>query len=99
MRRRSARRLVPFPCKPPDADGEDGYVMCGLNLLRDLFQVHLAEAVETGTDQNNILVPLDPIHSVDRVIKSIEQVGLRKARYAQLVQGAENRSLILREIQ
>src|SRR5258708_18528061 len=98
MRRRSARRLIPFPCKPPDTDGKDGHVMGGLDLLRDLIQVNLAETVETGTDQNNVLVPLDPIHSVERVVESIEQVGLRKAGRAQLVQRSENRSLVLSEI-
>src|SRR5579864_5225122 len=98
MRRRSARRFIPFPRKPPNTDGKDSHVTGGLDLLCDLIQVNLAETVETGTDQNNVLVPLDPIHSVERVVESIEQVGLGKARSAQLVQRIKNRSLVLSEI-
>src|SRR5216683_2296954 len=98
MRRRSARRLIPFPCKPTDTDGKDGHIMRGLDLLCDLIEVSLAETVETSTDQNNVLVPLDPIHSVERVVEGIEQVGLGKARSAQLVQRIKNRSLVLSEI-
>jgi predicted metalloprotease len=55
------------------------------DLLRDLIQVNLAEGVKIGTHQNNVLMTLNPIHSGERVIERIEQVGLRKARQAQLV--------------
>src|SRR6266478_7037492 len=95
---RSTRRLVPFPCNPPHTDRKDGHVVRGLDLPRDLIQVNLAEAVEAGTDQDDVLVPFDLIDTVERVIESVEQIGLSKTGYAQLVQPAINCFLLLGEI-
>src|SRR5258708_20311600 len=98
MRCRSACRLVPFPGNPPNANRKDRHVMCGLNLLRNLIQVQLAEAIETGTDQNDVLVPLDPIEAVERVIESVEQICLSEAGCTQLVRRAINPPPILRQL-
>src|SRR6266852_8993434 len=80
------------------ADGKDGDVVRGLDLLRDLVKVEFAEGVHAGGDQDHILASFNLVHAVERVVQGVEQVCLGKTRHSQLIQGAVDRLLVLGEV-
>src|SRR5262249_17027157 len=61
--------------RPPHTDGENGCVMCGLDLLGDLIEIELTEGVHAGADQNYILTTFYTIDPVQGVVKRVEKVG------------------------
>src|SRR6202020_1889236 len=77
---------------------ENGHVLRILDLLGDLIQREPAEAVESGGDQYDVFLPFDPVQSIQRVIQSVENIGLGESWHAQLVQRAIDGFLILGEI-
>ena len=48
--------------------------------------------------QNDVLMPLNPVHPVQRVIKRVEQIGLSETRNSQLIHCAVGLLLVLREV-
>ena len=59
-----------------------------LIFLMNLIQGQLAEAVETGGDQDDVFVSLDLVHPVERVVQGVKQIRFGEARDAQLIQRA-----------
>ena len=73
-------------------------VVRGLDFLGDLIEGELAERVDAGGDQNDVLAPFDLIHPVQRVVQSVEQIGLGESWNSQLVQRAVDGLLVLGEV-
>ena len=62
------------------------------------FVIQLAESIDPGCNQNNVLVPLNAVYAIQRVIERVEQIGFRKPRNAQLVQRTVRLLLVLGEV-
>ena len=65
-----------------DADGEDGHIFRVADLLHDLVESELAECVDSGRHQDDVLLPFHAIQAVERVIEGVEQIGFGKSRDA-----------------
>ena len=80
------------------ADGEDGDVVRGLDLLGDLVKGELAEGIHAGGDQDDVLASFDLVDPVQRVIEGVKQIGFGESWNAQLIQRAVDRLLVLGEV-
>src|SRR5579863_5988603 len=91
-------RFRPLAGHPTNADGINRNVLGGSNFLSDLVQIDLAETVEPGADQDDVLVAFNPLYAVEGVIHSVENVSFGEPGDAQLVNRAKHRALVLGEI-
>src|SRR5258708_6097885 len=54
--------------RPPNAHGKNRYILGVFDFLGDLVQRQLAEGVDPGRDQNNVLFSFDAFQSIQGVI-------------------------------
>src|SRR5580700_4056774 len=94
----AAPSLTQYPSDLSHADRENGHIFRILDLLGDLIQRELAEAVESGGDENDVFLAFNSIQAIQGIVQSIEQVSLSESGNAQLVQGPIDRVLVLSEI-
>src|ERR1700688_5313815 len=78
----SSSPFRPLSWREANADGINGYVFCGLHLLKNLIEMKLAESVHPGRYQNDVLLAFNTVDSIQRVEQGVEQIGLGKARHA-----------------
>jgi len=61
----------------PTLIGKWSHLSC-LDLFHDLVKVELTESIDTGCNQNDVLLALHTVEPVERVIQSIEKIRLCK---------------------
>src|SRR5208282_3098556 len=74
-------RFRAFSRLPSNADGIDGNVFGGLDLLQDLIQIQLAERIVSRRNQNDVFFAVDAVAAVDSVVNGVEEVALLESRH------------------
>ena len=72
--------------------------LVSLTFFMILSQRKLAEGVDAGRYQDDVLLAFHAVQAIERVVESVEDIGLGESRNAQLVQRAVDRLLVLREV-
>ena len=92
------RASIYFAPEEAGADGVDGHVGRGFNLLQDFVVGDSAEGVDTAADQDDFLTAVDAVQPVEGIVEGVVQVRFAETGHAQVIQGVVDGILIRGEV-